>query len=741
MFIWKDKKMSLDILSPKDIFTAVGQQVNTLLASLRQPMDDEQLESARQMAAGELKVLLDMLQVDLDALERNAEWQTFTIALYGETNAGKSTIIETLRIMLGEQSKLQQQQAFKELQVKLGITVEDLAQMAAAVEQAGHLFTQLQQEHAVLQRQGASEHDMLLARRDSLAHAVEEIKRNASLWQKIVNLFAKLPEEKEYARQIGAIASHEIEQAQVLEKLQQRVDAAGREQENARQAAQRAQDALGQLAATADGAIIGDGRTDYTRATQRYDFIVNNQQFCLLDVPGIEGDESAVAGNIGTAVKTAHAVFYVTSKAAPPQRGEGGNKGTLEKIQEHLGAQTEVWTLFNKRLASPAALMKPSLISDDEQASLDDLDKKMHEYLAPHYVRTLTLSAQPAFMAVASCLVPDSAPAKSQAKFLAAYSQEQLLAKSGVSALQQLLTGELVSDYRQKIIRSNFNKASQVVKAAGGKVSELLRHSFHPLRTKLSSDAEKAEQQLALAFSGLKSQLDSRCEDVISKFSHEVRRATDSKISEGIDNDEFRDVLDRSIRRAQEGLTQQFSSLMQEELARFQDETREVIERFRQFAEELFDVYGNVQIKGVDRKFQLKIDIDNGIKVAGLIGAVVGAALMFWNPAAWPILAVGAVTALVSVAKSVMGFFSKDYKMAQQRKAVSENLSKVVRKLREALEESLEPAWPQLEEKMAALAAAVKQPVAQVDGIIKVLSASEIQLKTLSHNIEKAGSK
>lgn len=733
--------MSLDILSPKDIFTAVSKEVNALLASLRQPIDDVQLESARQMAAGELKSLLDLLQVDLDALENNAEWQTFTIALYGETNAGKSTIIETLRIVLGEQSKLQQQQAFKELQVKLGITAADLAQMATAVEQASQIFMQLQHEHEALQRQGISKHDILQARRDGLAHAVKEIKRNASLWKKIVNLFARLPEEKEYARQISAIASHEMEQAQLLATLQQRMDAAGQTQEHARQAEQRAQDALGQLAATADGAIIGDGRADFTRVTQRYDFVANKQQFCLLDVPGIEGDESAVKDDIGSAVKKAHAVFYVTSKAAPPQRGEGGNKGTLEKIQAHLGAQTEVWTLFNKRLASPAALVKPSLISVDEQASLDDLDKKMHEYLAPHYVRTLTLSAQPAFMAVASCLVPDSPPAKSQAKFLASYSKAQLLEKSGVDAFQQLLTGELVSDHRQKIIRSNFNKASQVVKSAGAKVSELLRHSFHPLRTKLNNDAEKAEQQLALAFSGLKSQLDSRCEDVISKFSSDVRCATDSKISEGIDNDEFRDLLERSIRRAQEGLTQQFSSLMQEELARFQDETREVIERFHQFAEELFDVYGNVQIKGVDRTFRLKIDIDNGIKVAGLIGAVVGAALMFWNPVAWPILAVGAVTALVSVAKSVMGFFSKDYKMGQQRKAVSENLSKVVRKLREALDESMEPAWPQLEEKMAALVTAVRQPVTQVDGIIKVLSASEIELKTLSHNIEKAGKK
>lgn len=35
-------------------------------------------------------------------LRELAEWDTFTIAFYGETNAGKSTLIETLRILLGD---------------------------------------------------------------------------------------------------------------------------------------------------------------------------------------------------------------------------------------------------------------------------------------------------------------------------------------------------------------------------------------------------------------------------------------------------------------------------------------------------------------------------------------------------------------------------------------------------------------------------------------------------------------
>ncbi|GAA7376206.1 hypothetical protein ID0623_11840 [Helicobacter pylori] len=40
-----------------------------------------------------------------------------------------------------------------------------------------------------------------------------------------------------------------------------------------------------------DGAIIGDGRSDFTLETKSYTLKHNHQSFVLLDVPGIEGDE------------------------------------------------------------------------------------------------------------------------------------------------------------------------------------------------------------------------------------------------------------------------------------------------------------------------------------------------------------------------------------------------------------------------------------------------------------------
>ncbi|KUZ10972.1 hypothetical protein WI69_05675 [Burkholderia diffusa] len=50
----------------------------------------------------------------LTKLQQFSEWDKFTLAFFGETNAGKSTIIESLRILFDEESRRQllQEQAY-----------------------------------------------------------------------------------------------------------------------------------------------------------------------------------------------------------------------------------------------------------------------------------------------------------------------------------------------------------------------------------------------------------------------------------------------------------------------------------------------------------------------------------------------------------------------------------------------------------------------------------------------------
>ncbi len=73
-----------------------------------------------------------------------------------------------------------------------------------------------------------------------------------------------------------------------------------------------------------DGAIIGDGRSDFTLEIKSHTLKHNNKTFTLLDVPGIEGDEKKVIQQISNATQKAHAIFYVTNRLTTQELSKMG---------------------------------------------------------------------------------------------------------------------------------------------------------------------------------------------------------------------------------------------------------------------------------------------------------------------------------------------------------------------------------------------------------------------------------
>ncbi len=228
-----------------------------------------------------------------------------------------------------------------------------------------------------------------------------------------------------------------------------------------------------------DGAIIGDGRSDSTLETKSYTLKHNNQNFVLLDVPGIEGDEKKVKQQISDATRKAHAIFYVTKKPNPPQKGEEGKEGTIEKIQKQLDSQTEVYTLYNKPINSPRAL-KDGLIDENEKQSLKILNKKMKAILGKHYMGYKAVSAQAAFYGLSSALLPETDFYKNKQKFLEIFKVEELLLKSHFKQLGKFIAGTLLENSRKKIIESNCNKALKVIEKLQKAITTTIDREMDP---------------------------------------------------------------------------------------------------------------------------------------------------------------------------------------------------------------------------------------------------------------------
>lgn len=371
----------------KNVYLGVEKSIKELQSIFKNADDkDEKLKRFNQEALEVFQKLERESLKELESLKNNEEWENFTIAFYGETNAGKSTLIECLRMFFKEQSKINQQERFK------------------------RLYSNYQNNY-------------------------QNDERNK-------------------------------------------------------------QAVLNELHSLQDGAIIGDGRSDFTLKTRSYSFQYNHQNFILLDVPGIEGNEKKVIDQISNATQKAHAIFYVTKTPNPPQKGEENKEGMIEKIQRQLDSQTEVWTIFNKPITSPRAL-KDKLINENEQESLKILNKEMKNILGKHYMGHQIVSTQMAFYGLSSALIPESDFYEKKQKFLDFFKAEEwLLYKSHFQQLREFITEALLKNSRNKIIESNCNKALKVVEQLQNTIKTTIEKRIDPMIKEAQEHQQEAHYNL-----------------------------------------------------------------------------------------------------------------------------------------------------------------------------------------------------------------------------------------------------
>ena len=78
-----------------------------LQESFAEEYNNEEENAFAQGIKNQLAEINGTFKKEIEELEQSSEWDKFCISFFGETNAGKSTIIESLRIIYNEESRLQ----------------------------------------------------------------------------------------------------------------------------------------------------------------------------------------------------------------------------------------------------------------------------------------------------------------------------------------------------------------------------------------------------------------------------------------------------------------------------------------------------------------------------------------------------------------------------------------------------------------------------------------------------------
>lgn len=322
--------LSEDVFKPTEIYNFILTKVKELRDHvLKMQLSDKEAKEKQEEIKKRLDSIVNELEKKIKELKNNSEWDRFTVAFYGETNAGKSTLIETLRIMLNEKEKLKDREKYKEIDDYINslknqreIYDNKIKESVQKYEQALDSITE-NLKSSKIELDDLRENLKLL--KDSDEEFQEELndikeminkEKSSSFKNFILWLLKRLPGQKNLPAIKNKIKENslKIKEIETSEKtINRKIEKINKETsilENTKNKEinecnkqivlldKKIQNTDEEIEKYCDGKIIGDGSSDYTRDVTAYEIEYNDEKFCLLDLPGIEGNEKLVLSNI-----------------------------------------------------------------------------------------------------------------------------------------------------------------------------------------------------------------------------------------------------------------------------------------------------------------------------------------------------------------------------------------------------------------------------------------------------------
>lgn len=706
---------------------------NTIL-SLKENINDDSLKKCTNQAINELQTIKDKLSSELSVYKENSNWDVFSIALYGETNAGKSTIIETLRILLNEKTKLEERKEFNRIKITYDNYVDH---KKTIVEEISKLEEELRNNRVKLEE---------LKNRDILDKYIDDwIAVQLIVWHKSSNLLKIMSRSFfDFIRVTFNKTKEQNELIEFKEKLFKIQNDFSNEQKAKEESIElysnsineivlkmeelnsnnksldiAINNSLDELEMYSDGKIINKD-IDFTKEFKEYEFIVNNVKFSLLDLPGIEGKEEIVQDEIKKALATAHAVLYISSKQRMPQKGDGSNEGTIEKISEQLSTQTEVYFIFNKRALNPAQMSEQLETFEDKQ-SLKAVDKGMSEIMPVNYIGSRTISAYPAFVLICNNVVGPYL--KSKEKFLAKLSNEEILEKSGINSFVDWITNDLASNARNKIISSNFNKIICCNNLAVNVANDYI-DNLETYKEEIENDLKDVRELLKTTKNNY---INTIC-NYLNKHKRHciilIRKEMYSIIDKGTNNSELSKTIKDKLKAFEKGFLQDSTVSINNYSDTFKNDVQKILNNHFDYIETINDLYAGKFSAKSEYSFELDIPTKGSfvnivLSIASFVAAIV---LAPDHGIIATILAIG--SALLSFGKEVIAFFDHDYKISQQKNSVDKRLEEVSKSVEERVKDFKKETGKEIDKRFDELYDRLNITIDSANELLKIIQFS-----------------
>lgn len=553
-----DSAQKIKLKQPSEIYKQIKKELEKIISNLQKnplgegntnstDLEESDIEKLRKQSTQALTLLekqKEELDKQLDELDKNAEWDTFTIAFYGDSSAAKAMLVETLRTLLKEPTKVKQQQAFQQskkaclsaeecLQDLKGL--QDLKKSSGLLQKMANEFKDLRT--AELQAEMQINYEKRDEKYSQALSAITELQK--AIIQRQLSLFAKQEEEMQLSNAQDELQEINAANDAVTSIFRSELSESLRKKDTIEKNIKSLQLDLSNnyVAMCRQSEAIDELKTDPTRGeTLHYNFNVNGKAFTLLDIPCIADRKDAVDEKTLHNLKKANLVFYVTRRMFffDFEISEFASE-ISNNIKGRLGEDIDLWVVNHERCISGKRYEKirPIINPCDEKKF-----RLMYEKIGGNFRGLLSVDIKQAYLASTENFLSDSLakigewePVSSETRTICSTAQakyrnqihqnfntQELIKASQIKYFIRLLCTELIEDSGCKTSQYKADKARIFLQKIASELIDLektlegrckksehtdnspyihLSNNIKTLKRKLEDNIEKLRNQLS----------------------------------------------------------------------------------------------------------------------------------------------------------------------------------------------------------------------------------------------------